>query len=368
MDPLRFAKFEFEETEVDGVVYRLPVIDLKKEVFQAPKRKQKNNKEDDVSRYKFAQQFYRNVEDEEEQICQPSYQVNVGDGMEEIVDAANDLEEQVDFEADKLASNDKEDQSSLYKEALKKESPVFVPKIKKETQFDTEARQFTHCLYLPVTSKQLSKKLVDFQYKVESFDGGKSLYDQWFVEESTFHFTLLLLPLTNKEAVSKAAEVIQALQPELEKFLADKDFVLTVRGVGHFTMPGQADESSVLYAEIAENKHYDTLVDLTDMIIKRMLLENVIYENELGFIEYDEQLDKYFVKFHLSLINTSLFKIEGEYIGFQGKPIVEKFKNENFGTFKPKTISLSRRKAVDGAHASSLARVTIPTDVEITIQ
>lgn len=54
------------------------------------------------------------------------------------------------------------------------------------------------------------------------------------------------------------------------------------------------------------------------MIIKKMLLEKVLFENELGFIEYDEELDKYYVQFHLTLINTSFFKIDGKIAGFQG--------------------------------------------------
>ena len=54
------------------------------------------------------------------------------------------------------------------------------------------------------------------------------------------------------------------------------------------------------------------------MIIKKMLLEKVLFENELGFIEYDEELDKYYVQFHLTLINTSFLKIDGKTAGFQG--------------------------------------------------
>jgi hypothetical protein len=65
MDPSRFAQFEFEETEVNGVTYRLPIIDTNKGAFKGGNIK---SKQDQENRYKFAQQFYRN-QDEDAVVC-----------------------------------------------------------------------------------------------------------------------------------------------------------------------------------------------------------------------------------------------------------------------------------------------------------
>ena len=52
-------------------------------------------------------------------------------------------------------------------------------------------------------------------------------------------------------------------------------------------------DSRVLYAEIKQDEHYEVLADITDRIIKRFLLEEVLYENELGHIQYDDSKDRY---------------------------------------------------------------------------
>ena len=113
-------------------------------------------------------------------------------------------------------------------------------------------------------------------------------------------------------------------------------------------------ESRVLYAEIKKDKNYDILVNATDMIIKKFLEEEILYSNELGFIDYDSVEDKYYVQYHLTLINNSYARIQGEILGFKGIPIVKKFKNEKFGAFKPEYISIFQRKIRNGFYHSEL--------------
>lgn len=79
-------------------------------------------------------------------------------------------------------------------EGMNKESRTFVPKSKKPTRFDLKPRPFTHFIALPVENKKLCKKLVDLQYKIEEIDAGRSIYEEWYTTEETFHFTLCMLP------------------------------------------------------------------------------------------------------------------------------------------------------------------------------
>lgn len=111
-------------------------------------------------------------------------------------------------------------------------------------------------------------------------------------------------------------------------------------------------ESRVLYAELKEDKNYEKLADITDLIIKRFLQEEILFEHELGFVEYDDRTEKYYVKYHLTLINNQYSKIEGEILGFKGVPIVRKFKNEHFGTFNVEKVSIFQRKIQNGQYIS----------------
>lgn len=88
-------------------------------------------------------------------------------------------------------------------EKMSKSSHSFRPK-RAKPKFGDKPRIFTHFIALPVTDKRICKKLVDFQYKVEGFDGGKSIYDAWYAKESTFHFTVLMLPLHSEVSIHKS--------------------------------------------------------------------------------------------------------------------------------------------------------------------
>ena len=144
------------------------------------------------------------------------------------------------------------------------------------------------------------------------------------------------------------------MQPEIEQFLQDREFTLTIKGIGAFPLNRVSKASGVLFAKLDYDRHFETLVELTNMIIKRMLVEKVLFENELGHIEYDEQNDRYLVKFHLTLINSTHKLIDGNRAGFVGIPLLKRFGEEQFGSFKPNKICLYKRKIQNGVYLSEL--------------
>ena len=127
-----------------------------------------------------------------------------------------------------------------------------------------------------------------------------------------------MLPLETADHMQKATNALKDLEPEIQKFLKDRDFELCLKGCGVFFVAGTQD-ARVLYASLDTNEANSTLIGLTDMIIKKMLQDEVILENELGNIAYDESHDRYLVKFHLTLINSSTHRIGGQMLGFKGR-------------------------------------------------
>mmetsp|Transcript_12854 Transcript_12854/g.11386 ORF Transcript_12854/g.11386 Transcript_12854/m.11386 type:complete len:229 (+) Transcript_12854:297-983(+) len=222
---------------------------------------------------------------------------------------------------------------------MKRNSPSFKPKRQMDQGYPQRGRPFTHFIALPVQNKDMCKKLVDFQYKVESFDRGRSIFEQWYVEESTFHFTFCMLPLENTEQVEKAAQVFEDLQPEIEEFLEEKDFKLTLKGIGQFPMHQRPKESNVLFVKLAINEHFDTLNQLRRLILDRMIREEILYENEV----FDQV-------FHLTLVKSS--RLKNVTRGFVSQPLLHEFGKEHFGTFKPNKLSIYRRNIEKGKYIS----------------
>ena len=104
-------------------------------------------------------------------------------------------------------------------ESLKLKSSSFKPKAAaprpKIMHNPERPRPFTHFIALPVTDAGLKKKLVNFQYKVEALDGGRSIYEEWYAQESTFHFTVLMLPLMSKSDLKKASDLLVEMESEI---------------------------------------------------------------------------------------------------------------------------------------------------------
>lgn len=183
---------------------------------------------------------------------------------------------------------------------MSKNAPSFQPKA------GAKPGPPTHFLSLPVTTKNLCKKLVDFQYKVEGFDKGRSVREEWYTEQKTFNFTLARLPLDTKERQKQAVEVLTDLQPEIEEFLDSKKLHLNIKGVADFKINDK--ESQILFAKLANNKSFDTLVELVGWIIDKLISAEVIESHEVKK-----------EPFHLTLINSALMKPQGHLRGFNGK-------------------------------------------------
>lgn len=67
-----------------------------------------------------------------------------------------------------------------------------------------------------------------------------------------------MLPLDSKEAIDKAKRVLEQMEQEIKSYLYDKNFILSLKGVGHFPVSKGSEESSVLYACIDKDNHEDS--------------------------------------------------------------------------------------------------------------
>jgi hypothetical protein len=72
---------------------------------------------------------------------------------------------------------------------MSKKSPIFNPNSRKPKYIE-HPRPLTHFICIPVDNQAVMKKLLNFQYKVESVDKGRFIREGWYTPQATFHFTL----------------------------------------------------------------------------------------------------------------------------------------------------------------------------------
>ncbi|CAI2374383.1 unnamed protein product [Moneuplotes crassus] len=332
--------FDFEEQEIDGRTYRLPILNMNRAVFKKigkssykiGKREEIIPKEQSEDRYQQAKEIYKGkARTKNDKPASDDVEENE-DYVEDPEQEESDQEDNEDFEDNFFGDEEEEEKISTEKpQEMNKAAPVFKPK----QHPPSRPRPLTHFMCLPITHKGLAKKLVDFQYKVDAFDKGRSVVEGWYIGEGLLNITLFRLPLETKERVEEACKLLQSLQPEIEEFLGQKKLNLNLKGVGDFKINDR--ESQVLFAKLSNNKPYEILCELVDWIKERMISSGLVTQQELKR-----------EPFHLALINSSHMKIKNELRGFNGNAICSKFHSESLGTFAPQKISLCSWKMIDG--------------------
>lgn len=209
---------------------------------------------------------------------------------------------------------------------MSKTSPSFTPSVRKP-RFIEHPRPLTHFICIPIDNKSVIDKLIAFQYEAEKIDQPKTIHDDWYALAPTLNFNLWMLPLGTKDLIYKATKVLEDMKDEINEYLSENELIIDVKGIDQFTLGPKSKSSRVLFAWVGWN---DTLINLSDMIIKRLLDNEILFDNELAFINYDRKYNKFMVKFHWVLINSTYNQVDPRPVGFNGNyKLYYLFRNKN---------------------------------------
>eukprot|EP01018_Ginkgo_biloba_P002578 Gb_37660 [translate_table: standard] len=161
-----------------------------------------------------------------------------------------------------------------------------------------------------------------------------------FIKPATFHLTVLMLKLWNKERIAQAAEVLQKASPQVNEALEGRPIAVSLKGLEF--MRGKPSKAHVLYARVEEVGSNRRLQRACQVIIDAFL--------EAGLVMGKDARQA--LKLHATLMNTSHRKRKRSKgykrnLPFDARPIVERYGSADWGEYVIHEAHLSQRFSYD---------------------
>lgn len=161
-----------------------------------------------------------------------------------------------------------------------------------------------------------------------------------FIKPRTFHLTILMLKLWNKERVHAAIEVLQSVSSKVMEALENRPLFLRLRGL--HLMRGSRTKAYVLYAPVEEIGNEGRLLRACQVITNAYVEAGLVLEKDIG-----QKL-----KLHATLMNTSHRKTHQRKGERRSKPfdatkVFEQFESEHWGDYCIREAHLSQRFLYD---------------------
>lgn len=186
----------------------------------------------------------------------------------------------------------------------------------------------THFISLPLAiHPQLVDKLVNFQNSVAKTSSlsGKFI----FIEPKTFHLTVVMLRLHNKERVDAAVRVLEGIAGELKDALGGRPVSIRLKGLD--IMRGSPDKAQVLYAPVEVVGGEDRLLRVCKVITDAFIKGGLVFEKDCQRA----------LKLHATVMNA------GHRRTFDARGILEKYGSEKWGEYPIPQVHLSKRFEYD---------------------
>ncbi|KAL8113824.1 hypothetical protein AgCh_020929 [Apium graveolens] len=158
-----------------------------------------------------------------------------------------------------------------------------------------------------------------------------------FIKPKTFHLTVLMLKLYNKDLVDAAADVLQGLSSKIMHALDNQPVSVRLKGLE--CMRGSFAKARVLYAPVEVIGGEDRLLCACQVIIDAFTEAGLVLEKDAH----------HKLKLHATLMNASHRKRKKMTRAdtFDARGIVEQFGSEEWGEYLIREAHLSRRFVYD---------------------
>ncbi|KAJ8755860.1 hypothetical protein K2173_024405 [Erythroxylum novogranatense] len=158
-----------------------------------------------------------------------------------------------------------------------------------------------------------------------------------FIKPKTFHLTVLMLKLWNKERVNAAAEVLKSIASDMMDALNNQPVSVQLKGLD--CMRGSLSKAQVLYATVTETGSEDRLMRACQIIIDAFVKAGLVLEKDA----------KQKLKLHATVMNVRHRKRKQRRRrdSFDARGIFEKFGTKDWGEYVIREAHLSQRFAFD---------------------
>ncbi|KAL4308204.1 hypothetical protein GQ457_01G039460 [Hibiscus cannabinus] len=179
-----------------------------------------------------------------------------------------------------------------------------------------------------------------------------------FIKPKTFHLTVLMLKLWNKERVSLATEVLKNISPKVTDALENRPLFVRLKGLD--CMKGSLDKARVAYAPIEEIGRENRLSRACQVIIDAFVEAGLVLDKDIG----------HELKLHATVMNVKHRKRRGnrraKANSFNARSVFERFGSEEWGEYLIREAHLSQRfKYDENGYYHCCASIPFPENMQL---
>ncbi|TVU04007.1 hypothetical protein EJB05_50423, partial [Eragrostis curvula] len=159
-----------------------------------------------------------------------------------------------------------------------------------------------------------------------------------FIKPKTFHLTVLMLKLWNKDRIAKASDVLQSISSEVNEALGNRPISIQLRGLT--CMKGSPAKARVVYAPVLEVGGEGRLARACKIITDAFVKSGLVLERDA----------KQELKLHATIMNVRHRKSKKRNRwndSFDARDIFRKFGKEEWGEYHIPEVHLSQRFKFD---------------------
>jgi len=162
-----------------------------------------------------------------------------------------------------------------------------------------------HFIMIPFEDENFLTSYEDLCSKLKS-ESPENFDPELLQKPSKLHISALIFDLNeDPQKINQVCEIMKELQEEI-KNLGEGNITYKFGGYGVFD---SYQKARVIYAKMEENADYTKMEKIIDLIIKKLLSEGVIYENQLKDLHVTKTGSNsnpfYKIEMHLTLMNTT---------------------------------------------------------------
>ncbi|KAK1314173.1 hypothetical protein QJS10_CPA06g00733 [Acorus calamus] len=160
-----------------------------------------------------------------------------------------------------------------------------------------------------------------------------------FIKPKTFHLTVLMLKLWNKERVATATKVLQSISSKVVDALDGRPVSLRLKGLD--CMKGSPAKARVLYVPVEEIGGRDACYTCTEVITDAYVEAGLVLDRDA----------RQTLKLHATVMNARHRKRKSwrnmRFDTFDARDIIKKYGTEDWGEYLIRETHLSQRFAFD---------------------
>ncbi|KAF7843379.1 Activating signal cointegrator 1 complex subunit 1 [Senna tora] len=179
-----------------------------------------------------------------------------------------------------------------------------------------------------------------------------------FIKPKTFHLTVLMLKLWNKDRVKKATEVLQNISSSVKEALDNRPLSVKLKGLD--CMKGSLAKARVLYAPVEEIGSEGRLQRACQVIIDAFVEAGLVLENDAN-----QKL-----KLHATVMNArhrKRSKLRKKKVdSFDARGIFKQYGSEDWGEYPIREVHLSQRFSFDeNGYYHCCASIPFPENMQV---